>query len=170
MLLHNNSSAHKTRWFGSNFARLLAAISIVVLASGLVAGGKAWSLRRRVSPFSVGAQTPPQFEAAAAQPSESPQRIEVVRITVRPTGFEPNEISYPDKPFLLAIDNQSGSPALALKLEFIAGNSERTIIRNVTLSRGRLRDTGLISPHPGRYVLTETQHPEWSCRITISPH
>ncbi len=99
----------------------------------------------------------------------SPPRVEVIRITVRPTGFEPSEISYPAKPFVLAFDNQSGLETLELKLESVAGNSARAVLREVKMPKGRLRNSGVTSLHPGRYVVEEARHPEWSCRITITP-
>src|SRR5438477_13099256 len=57
--------------------------------------------------------------AAWAKPrakSAPVERIEVVRITVRTTGFEPKEIQYPNRPFLLAVDNQSGLEKLTLEM------------------------------------------------------
>lgn len=152
----------------SNLARLLRfslflPIAVIVTAIGTFA----------LSEFS--AQEAPRPPAALPAPNSSiskasiepSERVEVVPITVLSTGFEPNEINYPSKPFVLAVDNQSGLENLALALHR-EDDKDRVKIRDLQLSLKSLRKRQLTDLKPGRYVLTELNHPNWTCLITIT--
>ena len=125
---------------------LAALIFMAFVFSMLV--GAAWAKRR-----------------AKSAPAE---RIEVVRITVRTTGFEPKEIQYPNRPFLLAVDNQSGLEKLTLEMYREVGN-DRNKIQELKLSLRSLRKREITNLNPGSYVLKEANHADWICRITITP-
>ena len=109
--------------------------------------------------------------AQAPRQGHAPEvRIEVVRITVRSTGFEPTEIKYPSKPFLLAVDNQSGLDNLTLTLyRADTEDKARAKIHDLAVSLKSLRKQEITELGPGRYVLKEAKHPNWTCRITITP-
>ena len=110
------------------------------------------------------------MQAAAAKPAVEPKenRIQVVLITVRSTGFEPNKVKYPAKPFLLAIDNQSGIEDLNVELQAEDAENHATL-RSLAMSTTNLRKREITELKPGEYVLTEPHHPGWSCRFTITP-
>ncbi|HEX5705103.1 MAG TPA: hypothetical protein VFX97_18030 [Pyrinomonadaceae bacterium] len=100
--------------------------------------------------------------------SAPPPRIEVIQITIRPTGFEPSDLQHPSQPFLLSLDNQSGLDNLTLEMYREAGPS-LTRIYESKLSLRSLRKREIQDLEPGSYVLKEANHPRWACRITITP-
>ena len=85
-------------------------------------------------------------------------------ITITPHGFEPREITRPLGPFLLMVDNRSGVAATALALTSEAG--QRACEMRVPREEPNWSD--VVNLLPGHYVLTEADHPRWSCRITIT--
>ena len=170
MLQYIKRSAYIVRQRPNRFRYILAVASILMLGGGLVAGASAWSAHRtgrspNVAPVIRAAQSEPPTE----QRSDPSSSIEVLRVTIRPTGFEPSEINHTNKSFYFAIDNQSGLDNVQLKLEREVGNSSRYVEHVFELPTGRLRGGAMKSLPPGQYLLTEAQHPEWVCRITISP-
>jgi hypothetical protein len=142
-----------------------------MLGGGLVAGAKVWSAHRNArSPTLANMTRAAQSESSTEQQKSDPSSpTEVLRVTIRPTGFEPSEITHTNKSFYFAVDNQSGLDNVELKLEREAGNSSRNVEHVFALPKGRLRGGVMKSLPPGQYLLTEAQHPEWVCRITISP-
>ncbi|MFY9619574.1 MAG: hypothetical protein WAM70_16860 [Pyrinomonadaceae bacterium] len=100
--------------------------------------------------------------------SAPPPRIEVIQITIRPTGFEPSDLQHPSQPFLLSLDNQSGLDNLTLEMYREAGPSHTRIYES-KLSLRSLRKREIQDLEPGNYVLKEANHPNWACRITITP-
>jgi len=91
--------------------------------------------------------------------------MEAELITVTPNGFEPLEINRPKGSFLLMVQNRSGLPAVAIQLNREAGPN----LRALQLPREQPNWDDVIDLEPGRYVLSEADHPSWSCRITITP-
>lgn len=96
------------------------------------------------------------------QPTSAQPRLEAERITVREWGFEPNEINRGPGPFLLGIQNQSGLEEIEISL-VDSGNSRRKlpVTRNALMWKER------VNLPPGTYLIKESGHPEWECRITI---
>lgn len=101
--------------------------------------------------------------------NSSVSHIDVVRITAVPTGFEPNEIERPTGPFLLAFDNQSGLEDVTMQLRRVEGNNH-TNLRELKVSLKQLRKREVITLPPGRYEMTEANHSNWVCHITINEH
>ena len=97
-------------------------------------------------------------------PDNARREREAELITIEPHGFEPVEITRPQGRFLLAVDNRSGLEDIQLHLERAEGGRVPALeARNRRLSWREEVDLPL-----GRYVIRETNHPEWSCRITIT--
>ena len=94
----------------------------------------------------------------------SPGRIEAEIIVLRSEGFHPREITRPPGRFLLALQNQSSEEEVSLMLTQESGPSARQI--RFAKGQSKLRD--FIELPPGRYVLAETNHPEWRCSIVIA--
>jgi hypothetical protein len=105
--------------------------------------------------------------SASLSQGDSPrERIEAELISIGPNGFEPAEITRPAGRFLLAIQNRSGLAEITLLV-----NREDSHARFLTPTRKKRQDwRDVIAPPPGRYVLTEANHPEWHCTITITSH
>ncbi len=110
--------------------------------------------------------TSPTLKPATAKTTNQPQLRPIGRslVTIRPFGFEPAEITRPAGPFFLEVQNRSGLPEVVLQLDREAGN--RIIRENVP--RKKLDWLTITDLPPGRYLLTEEQHPAWVCHITIT--
>ena len=91
-------------------------------------------------------------------------RIEAEIIVLRSEGFQPREIRRPPGRFLLALQNQSSEEEVSLVLTQESGPS----LRQIRFAKGQSKLRDFIELPPGRYVLTETNHPEWRCSIVIA--
>lgn len=113
-------------------------------------------------------RTPLVSDAASHLPlpmeTTSP-RVETELITIEPYGFEPAEIRRPQGRFRLGIDNRSGLEDIELQVE-TAGRSRVPILKN---RNRRLSWREEVDLPPGNYLIRETNHPEWTCLITITP-
>lgn len=90
--------------------------------------------------------------------------LPVARVTIRPTGFDPAEVTLPRGRFLLAVDNRSGLNELTFRLDR-EGDGR---LHEARMTRGRLAWRKVIDPAAGDYILTEATHPDWVCRVRIS--
>lgn len=97
--------------------------------------------------------------------SASTLQLEIERITILHNGFDPEEITRPAGEVMLAIDNRSGLEEVRLRVDREGG--QRLV--DVSVNRKKLDWRKKIDLPPGRYRLTEANHPEWLCRITITP-
>ena len=93
------------------------------------------------------------------------RRIEPVFVTLKPTGFEPAELTRSRGPFLLMVDNRSNNPDLLFLLDGESGKREHV---QQTRTGGKLDWNKVLDLPPGRYLLTEADHPNWVCQITIT--
>lgn len=101
--------------------------------------------------------------AAITQESSGGERLEAEVISITSTGFEPTEITRPAGRFLLAIQDRNGLAELTLRVSRETDGAQFLV---PTRKRQRAwRD--VVNPSPGRYLLTEANHPEWRCLITI---
>jgi hypothetical protein len=139
--------------------------SCVAIFAALTISARAW-----FSPTQVFGSQAPTTKAETITPTLSQdkavqERGEVVLITLRRTGIEPSEIKQPAGSFLLTIDNRSGSEEIALQLTRETGGR----LQDVHIPRKKSNWRDVLNLHPGNYVLTEANHPEWVCHITITP-
>ena len=141
---------------------LTAACALVAL-SGLAAAAHAWrasALTKNALPAAV----------KNVPPSPVPQRrrpiadFESELVTITPHGFEPREITRPQGRFLLMVDNRSGLGATSLALTREAG--ART--HEMRVPREEPDWSEVVNLPPGRYVLTEDDHSEWTCVLIIT--
>jgi hypothetical protein len=100
----------------------------------------------------------------AAVDQNQKRRIEPVFVTLKPTGFEPAELTRRRGAFLLMVDNRSNNPELLFHLDGEHGKREH---EQQTRRGGRLDWNKVVDLPPGRYLLTEANHPQWVCKITI---
>ena len=88
---------------------------------------------------------------AEADPSGSPRpRVEVLRIALRPTGFDPAALTAPRGRALLAVDDLSGLDEVTLRLERVAGGR----LREVKAGRDTSKWRGVFNLRPGEYTLS----------------
>jgi len=85
-------------------------------------------------------------------------------ITITPHGFEPQEITRPQGRVLLMVDNQSDLAVTSLQLTREAGPR----LNEMRVTREQPNWSEAIDLSPGNYLLTESEHPDWRCRITIT--
>jgi hypothetical protein len=90
--------------------------------------------------------------------------VEAELLTIRRTGFHPSSISRPEGKFLMALSNRSGAVELHLRLHSVGGAS----IVEAQVNRKKLDWSKIVTLPAGEYVLTEANHPDWICRITIT--
>ena|SRR6266498_2247536 len=109
---------------------------------------------------------PKKVEVLSRTPSKkTKERVEGEIIAISPHGFEPVEITRPHKHFILVIDNPSGLSEINLRLDRERGNR----LREVRVAREKRNWSDDLDLEPGRYVLSEANHPQWICHITITP-
>lgn len=116
--------------------------------------------------FSGAPASSPRQEVARSQAQE---RIEAELITIRRFGFEPAEIRRPAGEFVLVIDDRSQKPYdLALTLSNFQDDRPTNKLRDVDFKRGLSNWHDRFNLPAGDYVLTEANHPQWRCKITIT--
>jgi hypothetical protein len=107
----------------------------------------------------------PNPPRASLKPTQKPARIETEIITILPDGFQPKEVTRPFGRFNLMVDNRSGLADVSLQLDREAGSR----LQAVQVNRSQLDWNDVFDLPPGKYTLTEANHSEWVCRITITP-
>ena len=103
-------------------------------------------------------------EPLKGAPPARQQGVEAEVIALRPSGFEPREVTRPAGRVLLAVSDQSGLDGVVLRLVKVG-----QVVREMRLRRERRLWRNVVELTPGEYSLTEASHPEWVCRITVSP-
>jgi hypothetical protein len=106
---------------------------------------------------------PSSANNGAAQQTPTAEPLGQLLITIRPTGFDPPEIVYPKGEFLLSVDNRSGLQVVDLHLDTEQGNR----LHAKRVPRENLDWREIVNLNPGTYLLKETNHPNWVCRIRI---
>jgi hypothetical protein len=102
--------------------------------------------------------------ALALAKSEQFTEIETELVTITVQGFDPIAITRPQGRFFLEVDNRTGLPQVDLRLD-----SEHGVrVQHARVPREQLDWYEPLQLVPGHYVLTETDHPEWRCEITIT--
>lgn len=147
--------------------KTLPVIIAVVAAAAAVVGARALVGSHATSAQPAAGQAADEHAGVRGRPRgrrDHDMTSEV--ITIYPTGFNPAELTRPKGKFLLLINDRSGLEALDLRLLRENGDGER----EARTGRNQPRWSGLVNLQPGRYRLTEADHPEWSCLITITPN
>ena len=151
-----------------NSAKLLALVIVPVLGTLVLAAERTrlatLERLRLLTPAGTAAKAAVTVEPLRGPDAMRQREVEAEVIALRPSGFEPQEITRPGGRVLLAVSDQSGLDGVVLRL--VKGG--RTA-REVRLRRGRRLWRKVVELTPGEYALTEASHPEWVCRITISP-
>ena len=146
--------------FGFRLALVLA-VAGVATAAALGSRLLHTAAKKNVPVASISAPRPaPQTIVAAAVDPQAP----ALPILLKPAGFVPREISRPAGPYYFAVGNLSGVREVALRLDREHG--ER--LHQVNARREKPWRQ-IVHLAPGIYLLTEANHPEWVCRITITP-
>ncbi len=89
--------------------------------------------------------------------------VETELITVTRRGFEPRNITRSEGKFILMVENRIWQN-LTLRFSRDTGES----LHEITSSREKPDWNEVQDLRPGRYVLTEQNHPRWECAVTIT--
>ena len=90
--------------------------------------------------------------------------IRVENVILTRFGFEPSSIVRSQAEFILFVENRSEVGDVDLRLDRVAGN--RVHQQHVPKERPDWRD--LFKLEPGDYILTEANHPTFTCNIRIT--
>ena len=145
------------------------AVGVVLVTAIAFVSARTRTSSGNVKPDAAGRVAVPEASThrvanVAAQENGTP-RLQAQLITLRPFGFEPKQITRSEGRFLLMVDNRSGLREMSLRLDRVAGNR----LHEVRVPRERLDWREFFELTPGRYTLTEANHPDWVCDITITP-
>ena len=102
-----------------------------------------------------------QVKGAAAEIS-----VPIVQelLTLRPTGFDPAELTIPSGNFQLSVDNLTGISTINLAL----AEEKKNKLKDIKIE-SRNRDwREEFDLKTGVYILSETSNPRWTCRITVT--
>jgi hypothetical protein len=105
-----------------------------------------------------------------ANTSQDP-KAEVVLLVLTPKGFDETVITRPQGKFLLVVESLLGLKEPSLALLRIGGNNSKK-------NKEKLKDGAIkkewqnwseeLNLPPGEYELTETNNPDWSCKLIIT--
>jgi len=85
-------------------------------------------------------------------------------LTIRPQGIEPSEITVPAGNYFVIIQNATGLNQFAFRVD--GENGERLLDVRLPLRKRYWKNTiHLVS---GRFSLSEADHTQWNCRITVT--
>jgi hypothetical protein len=147
----------------SRTGKLLLILILLIFTTALAVRARGWL----ASPASLepAASLPPKAAPPTALNDASAQeRVETVLVTITRFGFEPRELTRPQGRFFLEVDNRSELSEVDLRLNVEHGNR----LHRKRVPREQLDWIEPLDLRPGRYTLTEANHPEWVCPITIT--
>jgi FtsP/CotA-like multicopper oxidase with cupredoxin domain len=85
-------------------------------------------------------------------------------LTIRPSRFEPSEFTVPAGEYFVVIQNATGLPQFGFRVD--QENGGQLLDVHLPLRTRYWKNT--ITLQPGRFTVTETDHPEWHCLITVT--
>lgn len=148
---------------------LILALSILIGCAALGFVVRAYNRRQPVAPAVANQPT----EIAVSHPSAKPdvvqadspnEKLEASVVTLRPSGFDPKEITRSEGRMILVALNRTGLEDISLVFDRQAGSRLRT----APVNRHKPRWGEVFNLTPGKYVLSEESHPEWTCTITVT--
>jgi hypothetical protein len=137
--------------------------------------------RRGLNPFQSGATEKKLSPASASNadnqysktaPGEAPITPSVSNddenksfwLTLRASGFQTKEMSISAGEYFVIIHNASGLDQFGVRIRRESGES----VHEVRLSKFQKRWRQNVRFNPGNYIISEIDHPEWTCRITVT--
>jgi len=96
-----------------------------------------------------------------------PASMRVAPIVLRPHGFEPAKLEIASGKILIAVYNRTGLGEINLRIERELGGDR---IKEETVAPGRRHWKTMVELAPGSYVVRETKHPSWICRLSVTAH
>jgi hypothetical protein len=148
---------------GSN--RRLKFVICFVAAVLILATATTAALRsKKTAPIAKTFVTSSSQQTAAVEHASRRSEVEALPIQLKRGGFVPGEIIRPAGHYFLSVTNISGVGDVLLRLDREGGG--RLHESNVHRERPSWRQNVYLTP--GTYLLTEANHSEWVCRLTIT--
>ena len=102
--------------------------------------------------------------SVAGSPATQPPADTVVT-TLGPSGFAPKQVSHPASAFNLKVRNQSGEHLVTLQLSDADGKK----VAGAKLT-DKVGEWGApLNLAAGTYTLSEANHSNWTCAVTVTP-
>lgn len=156
-----------------------ASLAVFVLLDGQSATGQ----QTQQSPSQqTGTSSTPA--APAIDTTGVPTRTTVIRLVLKSSGFDKNEITIPAGRVLFGLDNQSGVSNFVLQLSQHTASGAVAVPLDTAQSgrvapagslqapvhspRAKLDWRGIQNLPAGTYTLTEATHTSWVCKITVT--
>ena len=139
----------------------LCGFALAISLAGCVVVFASWSLAGNSNNSDIAETADGHKTVAALEQQQSLVESEIITATRR--GFEPATITRPKDKFILMVDNRSGTE-LSFRLSRETGES----LHEIKSSREEPDWNELMNLSPGRYVLSERDHPDWTCSIIIT--
>ena len=97
-------------------------------------------------------------------PEWSQPKPQVISLRITRNGFEPASLTVPAGEYTLAVHNRTEMRSLQLSLDREAGPR----LKEVRMDLEKLNWRGKTVFTPGRYTLSATEDPRWTCQITVT--
>jgi len=111
----------------------------------------------------------PQAQAQRPQERERPE-IVLVRLVLKPQGFNPSEITVTEGLVRIEVLNRVGFPELPMLLEREAEELRpKQVLRQEPFERRRPKWAHEMLFEPGTYTVSVEERPNWTSRIVVVP-
>lgn len=150
-------------------------VAALLCCAGVAIAVRAYNTKATESGVSsslAGVSSSPRAAAPVAfAPVEAPavvlaqgESLQAKLVSLTPRGFDPEELLTSKGQFILDVENLTGLPEVLLSLETMSKEK----IQTKNLLKGTITWAKAFSLQPGSYILTEANHPEWKCTITVT--
>lgn len=144
----------------------LLLFTCVVLGTALLTGMATLAYTEKRARGAKPRNQPFASPTPAPKPSPPNRKVDgLIVLTLSRFGFEPaNTLERAMGHLMISVLNRSGVRNLNLRLDRVAGSRLRDV--NMPIEKGKWEEE--IDLAPGEYVLSEANHPNWICRITVT--
>jgi len=102
--------------------------------------------------------------APAAVSAPNISFAKTISVVIRPYGMEPAQVSAPAGRVYIALNNRSTARQLQFSLQMQGGSQ----VNQIPMTAAKTFYGKIYTLTPGTYLLTETAHPAWVCRIVVA--
>lgn len=111
-------------------------------------------------------QTKTKGRPVPGPPLRAEEVLETLAITLKPGGFEPNEVTTTAGKTLFTLHKRVGVRDIAFELRV---GEQGEVVQRMQMSEKTLSWSEIIELHPGHYTLSVVDSPDWVCRIQVRP-
>lgn len=99
--------------------------------------------------------------------SQTTQKTTLVSTVLTPRGFEPSALVTKGGPVRLVVYNRSGGRTNSFSLTRHEGNSPTIVVDQHATPLHRNQSQRDLTLTPGTYTLSDQDHPNWKCDISV---